>query len=68
MGIVGIGRDRTVDLRLGLRVAIIEDVDAAEDDARAHLGVVEAERLVRHVLRAAQRRVGDSAQPIETSM
>ena len=53
-GVVGIDGDRTVHLRLGLLIAMIEDMDAAEDDARAHVGIVEAERLVCHFLRAAQ--------------
>ena len=36
MGIVGIDRDRAVHLRLRLLVSMVEDMDAAEDDARAH--------------------------------
>jgi len=53
MGIVRIGRDRTVHLCLCLFVAMIEEMDTAKEDARAHFGFVKIQGLVCHFLRAA---------------
>ena len=41
-----------------------ENVDAAENGARVHLGVVQAERLVCKSAARSRNAVGDSAQPI----
>ena len=68
LGIVWINRHGALDLRLCLFVPLMKDMDAGENDAGAHFGVIEAQRLDRQFLGAAQvcgRRFG---QPINTPM
>ena len=68
MRIARIDRDGTFDLRLCLLVSLIKDMDAAEDDARAHLGIVRLSALLAISSARLRNAVGDSAQPIDAAM
>jgi hypothetical protein len=46
----------------------MSDVDAAENDAGAHFGVIEAERFDANSSARLMNAVGDSAQPIDVAM